>query len=53
MELCEPAQDTGQWGIDSTDNLQATSHDIDYIKLAMINYFPVPDRLGILTHLYW
>nr|XP_055168591.1 N-acetyl-D-glucosamine kinase isoform X1 [Nyctereutes procyonoides] len=37
---------------DSIDNLEAAPHDIGYIKQAMFNYFQVPDRLGILTHLY-
>uniref|UniRef100_A0A8C3W038 N-acetyl-D-glucosamine kinase n=1 Tax=Catagonus wagneri TaxID=51154 RepID=A0A8C3W038_9CETA len=37
---------------DSIDNLEAAPHDIGYVKQAMFNYFQVPDRLGILTHLY-
>ncbi|XP_004473327.1 N-acetyl-D-glucosamine kinase isoform X1 [Dasypus novemcinctus] len=37
---------------DSIDNLEAAPHDIGYIKQAMFSYFQVPDRLGILTHLY-
>ncbi|XP_036038624.1 N-acetyl-D-glucosamine kinase isoform X2 [Onychomys torridus] len=37
---------------DSMDNLEAAPHDIGYVKQAMFNYFQVPDRLGILTHLY-
>lgn len=37
---------------DSMDNLETAPHDIGYIKQAMFNYFQVPDRLGILTHLY-
>uniref|UniRef100_A0A8C2V7L0 N-acetyl-D-glucosamine kinase n=1 Tax=Chinchilla lanigera TaxID=34839 RepID=A0A8C2V7L0_CHILA len=37
---------------DSIDNLETAPHDIGYVKQAMFNYFQVPDRLGILTHLY-
>ncbi|KAK7808238.1 hypothetical protein U0070_016963 [Myodes glareolus] len=37
---------------DSIDNLEAAPHDIGYVKQAMFKYFQVPDRLGILTHLY-
>ncbi|XP_023474702.1 N-acetyl-D-glucosamine kinase isoform X3 [Equus przewalskii] len=37
---------------DSIDNLEAAPHDIGYVKQAMFSYFQVPDRLGILTHLY-
>ncbi|XP_057164992.1 N-acetyl-D-glucosamine kinase isoform X2 [Ursus arctos] len=37
---------------DSIDNLEVAPHDIGYIKQAMFSYFQVPDRLGILTHLY-
>ncbi|KAI2523810.1 N-acetylglucosamine kinase [Homo sapiens] len=37
---------------DSIDNLEAAPHDIGYVKQAMFHYFQVPDRLGILTHLY-
>ncbi|KAK1332976.1 hypothetical protein QTO34_006507 [Cnephaeus nilssonii] len=37
---------------DSIDNLEAAPHDIGYVKQAMFNYFQVPDRLGILVHLY-
>ncbi|XP_076796099.1 N-acetyl-D-glucosamine kinase isoform X3 [Arvicanthis niloticus] len=37
---------------DSIDNLEAAPHDIGHVKQAMFNYFQVPDRLGILTHLY-
>ncbi|XP_066863534.1 N-acetyl-D-glucosamine kinase isoform X2 [Kogia breviceps] len=37
---------------DSIDNLEAAPHDIGCVKQAMFNYFQVPDRLGILTHLY-
>nr|BAE89137.1 unnamed protein product [Macaca fascicularis] len=37
---------------DSIDNLEAAPHDIGSVKQAMFNYFQVPDRLGILTHLY-
>ncbi|XP_055981456.1 N-acetyl-D-glucosamine kinase [Sorex fumeus] len=37
---------------DSIDNLEATPYDIHYVKQAMFAYFQVPDRLGILTHLY-
>ncbi|XP_051010770.1 N-acetyl-D-glucosamine kinase isoform X2 [Acomys russatus] len=37
---------------DSIDNLEAAPHDISHVKQAMFSYFQVPDRLGILTHLY-
>ena len=37
---------------DSIDNLEEAPHDTGYVQQAMFNYFQVPDRLGILTHLY-
>lgn len=37
---------------DSIDNLEAAPHDIHYIKEAMFTYFQVPDRMGLLSHLY-
>uniref|UniRef100_A0A8C0CX89 N-acetyl-D-glucosamine kinase n=1 Tax=Balaenoptera musculus TaxID=9771 RepID=A0A8C0CX89_BALMU len=37
---------------DSIDNPEAAPHDTGYVQQAMFNYFQVPDRLGILTHLY-
>ncbi|XP_072488402.1 N-acetyl-D-glucosamine kinase isoform X2 [Notamacropus eugenii] len=37
---------------DSMDGLQASPHNIDYLKKAMYNYFQVSDRMGLLNHLY-